>query len=268
MTHADEHASTVSVVIPTRNGAQWLMATLESVWAQTHTPMEIVVVDDGSTDETTNLLEPLASSARVRVIRQPQGGTAHARNTAIQAARGALVALLDHDDLWPADKIAWQVQLLTEHPDAVLAYGYMESFGLERPYRWPDSDGPNGHVTAAFRRKNWIRSPGQTLIRAQAIRDAGGFDPTVAGADDWDLYLKLADHGPFVYAHRLALKYRVHAGNQSKRAWTLFRHACRVHGRHAGAWPSGSAADRLRWLQCRATLVHMLARDLASTRRM
>lgn len=264
MNGAQVHAGTVSVVVPARNGARWLMATLESVWAQTLRPLEVIVVDDGSTDDTAALLAPLAAAGRLRVVSQPQGGTARARNAGVDAARGTLIALLDHDDVWPPDKLAWQADLLARHPDAVLVYGYMESFGLEHPFRWPGPDGPSGCVTSAFRRKNWIRSPGQTLIRAGAIRDAGGFDASVAGADDWDLYLKLAERGPFVYADRLALNYRVHAGNQSKQAWTLFRNACRVHRRHAGAWPSGTAADRVRWLKCRATLVHMLVRDVAA----
>jgi glycosyltransferase involved in cell wall biosynthesis len=255
---------TVTVVIPTRNGAAFLAATLDSVFAQTYPSLDIVVVDDGSTDGTAAILAPLEERGRLRVVRLPHGGVARARTCGVAHARGEMVALLDHDDLWPADKIAWQVDVLRARPDAMLVYGYMESIGLERSYRWPGPNGPSGRVEAAFRRKNWIRSPGQTLIRTQALREAGGFDDSVAGADDWDLYLKLADRAPFVYVPRLALTYRVHAGNQSKRAWTLFRHACQVHRRHAGAWPApGSSA---RWLACRATLVHMLLRDLTSRR--
>ncbi len=208
--------------------------------------------------------QALAASGRIRVISQPTAGTAHARNTGVRAATGALIALLDHDDLWPPDKLASQVDVLASRPDAVLVYGDMESFGLERSYRWPGPDGPSGHVEGAFRRKNWIRSPGQTLIRASAIRDVGGFDPELAGADDWDLYLKLAARGAFIHVHRVALRYRVHAGNQSKQAWRLFRQACRVQTRHAGRWPR--AGERTRWLACRATLVHMLIHDLLAQR--
>lgn len=257
-------APTVSVVVPTRNGGRLLLETLESVFVQTRPADEVLVVDDGSTDDTPRLLRPLEAAGRIRLVGQASAGTAAARNAGLERARGEFVALLDHDDRWPPDKLEWQVRALCAEPDAVLAYGYMESFGLERSYRWPGSDGPSGWVGTAFRRKNWIRSPGQTLIRAGALHAAGGFDPAVAGADDWDLYLRLAERGRFIYAHRLALRYRVHPHNQSRRAWTLFRRACAVHRRHAGAWPSGSMADRARWLACRATLTHMLARDVAS----
>ncbi|MEZ5284667.1 MAG: glycosyltransferase family 2 protein [Vicinamibacterales bacterium] len=259
-------AGSVSVVIPTHNGRAFLGETLASVLAQTHQPLEIVVVDDGSTDGTAELLTSMTERGGVIVLRQAQGGTASARNTGLAAARGEFVAFLDHDDLWPADTVERHVAVMTAVPDVAVSYGYMESFGLERPYRWPGPDGPTGDVSAAFRRKNWIRSPGQALLRAEAVRAAGGFDPAVAGADDWDLYLSLAARWRFHYEHRLALRYRAHGANQSKRAWRMFRHACAVQARHAGRWPSGSLAARARWVQCRATLVHMLARDLAARR--
>lgn len=266
MTGTTPDAPTISVLIPTRNGGRLLLEALDSVFAQTYQPLEIIVVDDGSDDDTAARLAPLEDAGRVVVIRQPGGGTAHARNTALAAARGSLVALLDHDDRWPADKLAWQVQALAACPEAVLVYGYMESFGLERPYRWPGPAGHGDDAALAFRRKNWIRSPGQTLMRTAAVRAAGGFDAALAGADDWDLYLKLAATGPFHYVDRLALAYRVHGANQSKRAWTLFRQACRVHGRHAGTRPPRRPTACLRWLLCRATLVHMLMRDITARR--
>ena len=265
MTAGTAGEDSVSVVIPTKNGGPLLMATLDSVFAQTRPPLEIIVVDDGSTDDTVAQLAPLAASGRVRLISQPTAGTAHARNTGVAAATGTLIALLDHDDLWPPETLAGQVEALAARPDAVLAYGDMESFGMERPYRWPGPTGPAGDVLGAFRRKNWIRSPGQAVIRAAAIRAVGGFDAALAGADDWDLYLKLAGRGPFVYTGRLALRYRVHAGNQSKQAWRLFRRACLVQARHAGRWPQ--PGQRLQWLACRATLVHMLVRDLLARQR-
>lgn len=155
--------------------------------------------------------------------------------------------------------------MLAGRPDAVLAYGDMESFGMEPPYRWPGPKGPAGDVLDAFRRKDCIRSPGQTVIRTAAIRVVGGFDAALAGADDGDLYLKLAGRGPFVYTGHLALRYRVHAGNQSKQAWRLFRRACRGQVRHAGRWPH--PGQRLQWLAGRVTLVHMLVRDLLARRR-
>lgn len=250
----------VSVIVPTYNRRDYLLATLKSVLAQTYRDFEVIVVNDGSPDDTATAIEPLLATGRVRHVWQPNTGPSHARNRGLAEARGEFVALLDDDDLWPAEKLAWQVDELRANPDAVLVYGYMESFGGERPWRWPPPDGPNGWVLQEFLTKNWIRSPGQTLIRADAVRQVGGLDSTLWSADDWDLYLKLAAIGPFIYRHRHALSYRAHHDNLSKKAWLLFRHACRVHSRHAGAVPR--PGNIYRWLRCRASMVNTLKNEL------
>jgi glycosyltransferase involved in cell wall biosynthesis len=253
-------APSVSVVIPTFNRRDLLLVTLESVFAQTFRDFEVLIVDDGSTDGTSGVLAPLVADGLVRHVTQTNEGPARARNTGVECALGEFVALLDDDDLWPADKLEWQVHELRAHPEAVLVYGYSSSFGMERPFRWPPPDAPAGWVREAFLAKNWVRTPGQTLIRASAIRSVGGFDPALWSADDWDLYLRLAAAGPFIYQDRLALRYRSHDRNLSKRAWLLYRHACRVHRRHDGAFPRPSNARR--WLGCRASLLNMLKNEL------
>jgi glycosyltransferase involved in cell wall biosynthesis len=256
---------TVSIIIPTRNRREYLLQALDSVFAQTYRDCEVIVVDDGSADDTADALAPLVRDGRLRHVRQPYSGPPSARNRGLGEARGAYIALLDDDDLWPADKLAWQVEALDANVDAVLVYGYMESFGTERAWRWPPPDAPSGWVRQEFLGANWIRSPGQTLIRASAMRAVGGVDVTLWSADDWDLYLKLARVGPFVYCHRHALSYRAHHDNLSKRAWLLFRHACRVHARHAGAWPRPGNAHV--WLRCRASIVATFKNELKARAR-
>jgi glycosyltransferase involved in cell wall biosynthesis len=253
-------AASVSVIIPTYNRCALLQQALDSVFAQTFPDFEVIVVDDGSDDGTAAALQPLVQRGRLRVVGKANGGPSSARNRGIDEAAGEYIALLDDDDLWPPEKLAWQVAALSSNPAAVLVYGFMESFGQERRFRWPPPDGPTGWVRQAFLRKNWIRSPGQALIRHSALRAVGGFDATVWSADDWDLYLRLAEVGPFVYEHRHALSYRVHADNLSKRAWLLFVQAWHVHTRHAGAVPRRGEAGT--WLKCRASMLNTLQRDL------
>jgi glycosyltransferase involved in cell wall biosynthesis len=252
----------VSVIIPTRDRPQYLLATLASVSAQTYRDVEVIVVTDGSSDATLSILGPIFQPRGVRHVMQAHAGPAAARNHGLAAASGEFIALLDDDDLWPPDKLQWQVAELRGHPEVVLVYGYMESFGTERSYRWPPPDGPAGWVRDAFLAKNWIRAPGQTLIRASAIRGIGGFDPTLWSADDWDVYLRLAGLGPFIYRHRHALSYRAHHDNLSKQAWRMFRHASRVHSRHAGRLPRPGNAQR--WVRCRASILNTLIRDLTA----
>ena len=225
----------VSVVIPTYSHRDLIGETLDSVFAQTFRDFEVIVLDDGSTDGTAELLRPLVDERRIRYLRQENSGQAAARNRGLAEARGEFVAFLDDDDLWPREKLDWQVAALRQNPDAVLVYG-------EERHLHPDGrltrhilgQPPDGEVYAKFRLRNWITSPGQTLIRTDVLREIGGFDTSLWGADDWDLYIRLARRGPFVFRPDVALHYRIHEGNASRQA---IRHALNdmhVVRRHIG----------------------------------
>lgn len=224
----------VSVVIPTYNHRDYVVRTLESVLAQTAPPTEVIVVNDGSPDDTADVLRPLAESGRIRYIEQPNAGQAAARNRGLAEARGEFVAFLDDDDEWPADKLQWQAEALRAAPDAVLVYG---SFRLLRDGNLQAQDPmarPAGRVIREFRQQCWIMSPGQTLMRTAAVRELGGFDPSIWGSDDWDLYIRLAGRGTFLYQDRVALHYRLHAANASGRALEHARNHLKVVRRHIG----------------------------------
>ena len=93
---------------------------------------------------------------------------------------------------------------------------------------------PAGRVARDFRQQCWIMTPGQTLMRTAAVRELGGFDTSIWGSDDWDLYIRLAAHGTFLYEDRVALHYRQHAGNASARALEHVRNHLKVVRRHIG----------------------------------
>ena len=252
------NAPLVSVVIPTYRHRDLVPATLASVWAQTCTDTEVIVVDDGSPDDTAGALRPLAEAGRIRYFRQENAGQARARNRGIAEARGTFIALLDDDDLWPPDKLEWQVAALRERPDAVLAYGFAAR--LSDDLRLSEPDMPSGPVREAFLRRNYIFSPGQTLIRSDALRQVGGCDASIWGSDDWDLYIRLAALGPFVYQDRNALRYRLHAGNASKNAWKMYVNACRVQRKHLGLLPRPGRFGA--WRDCRAFLRGLYSGEL------
>lgn len=208
---------TASVIIPTYNHRDTVAAALESVFAQERDDLEIIVVNDGSPDDTAEVLQPFLD--RIRYIEQENAGQAAARNRGIAEATGTFIALLDDDDLWPAGKLDWQIAALEQHSDAVLVYGEdvrVDAAGQPRPatprrgYKRPSGDAYGDFLEGC-----WIASPGQTLIRRDALKAIGGFDTGIWGSDDWDLYLRLAKIGPFVYEDRPALLYRVHEGNAS-----------------------------------------------------
>ena len=206
----------VTVIIPTYKHRDFVLATLDSVFAQTFTDYEVIVVNDGSPDDTADVLKPLAEAGRIHYIEQANQGQAAARNRGLAEARGEFVAFLDDDDLWPPDKLQWQVETLTTVPDAVLVYGCNKSIGIGAGKVFPDYEAPSGLVRAFFLRQNCIGSPGQTLIRASALASIDGFDRLIWGADDYDLWFRLAKVTRIELWQRVALYYRKHSLNASR----------------------------------------------------
>lgn len=251
----------VSIVIPTYNHAQFVLATLESVWAQTFADYEVIVVNDGSPDNTAAVLEPLARTGRIRYIEQANGGQARARNTGIGLARGAFIALLDDDDLWPPDKLAWQVAALQDDPDAAVVYG--KAFPIDADGKPSDPTPelallfggnvslPEGDVFDSFWTHNHIVSPGQSLIRASFLAKIGGepFDPRIRGCDDWDVWLRLSRDHRFRYQNTVALHYRLHAHNASRDLTAMYLNALTTRRKHYQAGhPDPVIRERLKEL--------------------
>lgn len=222
----------VSVIIPTYGHRDFVERTLSSVFAQTFTDFEIIVINDGSPDDTDIVLGPYVAKGTIRYVAQTNAGVAAARNKGISMARGEYIALLDDDDLWPEDKLFRQVRALQENPTLVMVYGAiacidshdlpmtpLDSMGnpLSLPCASAEKPGPSGNVFEAFVQDNAITSPGQCLIRRSALLGQGEtpFDPNIWGADDWDLWLRLAEQGTILYQPEVALCYRFHGGNAS-----------------------------------------------------
>jgi glycosyltransferase involved in cell wall biosynthesis len=185
----------VSAIIATYNYGRFLPRAIDSVLAQTYPHIECVVTDDGSTDETQDVLKRYAG--RVRVLQQPHGGVSAARNTAIDASRGDYVAFLDGDDWWHPTKIEKQVALLEQRPELGCV-----GCGLEHVT-------PDGHVDRIAGRPNhdtqmqtlrniavrrfWIQgSCSGAVIRRSLLERIGPFDQTLAAAEDWDMWLRVA----------------------------------------------------------------------------
>ncbi len=204
----------VSVVIPTHNYGRYVCDAVESVLAQTYAPLEIVVVDDGSTDETPQVLVRFGS--RIRSIRLPGRGVAEARNTGLQASSGDLVVFLDADDLLLPDGIAAQVAYFDRHPDVDVVHG--EWYRCETDSgTWRLRGNPRlvGDILPRILFGN-LAAIHAIMSRRRAILEAGGFDPAFSNAADWEVWLRLAAQGyRFGFIRQPVAIYRIHRDTMS-----------------------------------------------------
>ena len=182
----------VSVVIPTYNGAVYLSTAIESVLAQTYTPMECIVIDDGSTDDTPAIIASFGP--RIRGMSQTNAGFARARNRGARLARGELISFLDHDDCWRPTKVKRQVQAIAGRSDVAVVYTAVELID-ERGAHLGTIPAPP--ATAALRNTILMEAPHLALeqgalIRREAFFSLGGFDERLTTSIGCDLACRLA----------------------------------------------------------------------------
>lgn len=215
----------VSVVIPTYNQPALLAETLKSVFAQTFSDYEIIIVNDGSTDNTLETLRPIVQSraGRVRIISQQNRGIGAARNRGIDEAQGKYVALLDHDDLWLPQKLQAQVDLFMRHP-RVIASSVPFSFSNAPAVAAFDADAL-GAVDGVIERPMRTAAQGHNFTMTSTLmfnreRAVGLRHGEIRGAvEDMQFQIGLLARGPFGIASRTILAvYRVHDQNYSRRS--------------------------------------------------
>lgn len=202
--------STVSVIIPTYNHARYLREAIDSALAQTHPAVEVIVVDDGSTDGTPGILSDYGR--RIRAIRQTNAGVAAARNTGLAAAMGAYVAFLDSDDIWASDKLEQQLALFTADPSLGLVHCGLERMDTDGATRSVSLDGLEGWVAADMLRfSGAIAGPGSCImVPTRVAREAGGFDPRLPPSEDWDFCYRIATRHPVGFVRAVLVRYRLH----------------------------------------------------------
>jgi glycosyltransferase involved in cell wall biosynthesis len=208
----------VSVVIPSYNSARFVGEAIESVLAQTYVDLEIIVVDDGSTDDTHDVVARF-TDPRVRYVYQDNRERSAARNTGIRAAQGEYVAFLDADDLWRAEKLARQVGLLDAHPEVGLVYCGALLMENDRVF---------DEETCSYR--GWVLRPlllvgnivagslSSAMVRRGCFDRAGLFDETFSACEDWDMWVRIALHYPLDFVPMPLVKCRVHSSNSQKQA--------------------------------------------------
>jgi teichuronic acid biosynthesis glycosyltransferase TuaG len=210
----------VAVVIPCYNSSAFLAEAIESALAQTYSRVEVVVVNDGSTDNSAEVLANFAG--RIRVINQANKGLAGARNSGIDATASTYIAFLDADDRWNARKTTMQVDYLTRHPNVSLVFcdrAWIDEHG--RPLAAPTHRAPAAPSLRTLIRGNFIQ-PSTVMLRRDAL-GADRFADDVPGTEDWDLWLRLAARTELGYIGEPLTDYRVHGTNMSGRTEQMMR---------------------------------------------
>jgi glycosyltransferase involved in cell wall biosynthesis len=222
----------VSIIIPTYNRANLVGAAVESVLGQTFPDFELIVVDDGSTDTTRQLLEPYHD--RINYIYQENQKYSSARNRGIRAATGKYVAFLDDDDLWQPEKLAEQISVMEQNPGATLCYCkavYIDPAGKPiqfqgRSYREPDE--PTTVIADRYKELflGALLTTSSVMVRHDILNQVGLFEGTHIHGEDWELWVRLASKGPFAYVPKPLVLYRFYGWQkilkvETMEAWLL-----------------------------------------------
>ena len=208
----------VSVVMPVRNGARWLGEAIESVLSQTFGELELVIIDDGSTDDTPCVLDEYARrDGRVRVIAQPQLGLASALNRGVGEVGAEVIARLDADDRMQPERIERQIGFFRAHPETALLGSWAEKIDQHgRHLGWLRPQTRARELIATLQRTNsFIHS--SIMVRSEIVRRLGGYRPAFKAAEDYDLWLRIAEVAPIATLPETLVQYRRHGGNVTTR---------------------------------------------------
>jgi glycosyltransferase involved in cell wall biosynthesis len=200
----------ISVIIPTYNYGRFLSEAVDSVLCQTLGDLEVIIVDDGSTDNTPDVVRPYLSDNRVRYIRQENRGPSAARNRGIRKAKGEFIALLDADDVWLPSKIEKQLQLIRKSADVGLVYCLAENVdekGEELPHV------PMPHMEQATYKDLLyfpLTLPSCVLTRKRIFDEVGLFDETLTAVEDTNMWIRILRHYKSAYVNEILVKIRKH----------------------------------------------------------
>jgi glycosyltransferase involved in cell wall biosynthesis len=255
----------VGVVVPMYNAERTIVATLASICRQTYQVLDIIVVDDGSTDESASIVAAYAEKdQRIRLLRQPNGGVAAARNFGAAATAAEFLAFIDADDLWAPSKIALQMQALRDGgPGAGLAYCWFAHIDEEgRVFSLHNQPDAEGSVLQRMCRSNFVGNGSSMLVRRSAFELAGQFDSSLRaknaqGCEDLLMCLRIAERYEFRVVPQHLVGYRMTNTNMSSDVMQMLRSCEIVLAEFREKYPQyagdldGHLVDMMHWLAVR-----------------
>jgi len=218
----------ISVIVPAYNAGRTILETIASVQQQTFSDFELIIINDGSTDQTLGLLSTVKDS-RIKILSYENGGVSVARNRGMVHAKGEFIAFLDTDDLWTPDKLELQLAALQQNLEAGVVYSWTHF--MDEQGKSLHTDKPvfyKGNVYAKLLVENFLISGSNPLIRRQALESVGEFEPTLTHGEDWDLYLRLAARWPFAVVPKPQILYRQTSGSASSKIEVMEKDVLRV----------------------------------------
>lgn len=216
----DKKNCAVSVVVTCYNYGHFVQGCLQSVFDQTFSDFEVILIDDGSTDNTEQQTQIFFSRSNFRYIKQKNAGQANAKNRGIKESHGEFIAFIDADDLWEPEKLEKQIPLFRDSEIGVVysRQSFIDECGspVPRGRRRRTMLPKGGKVTADLYMDNFVPFS-SSIIRSKCIKELGGFDETLSMGIDWELWLRLSTKHFFDYVDEPLLVYRIgHAGQMSK----------------------------------------------------
>lgn len=233
----------ISIIVPAYNAEKYLRESVDSALCQTHNEREIIVINDGSTDRTSQILTEYGD--KIRVVHQTNQGSAVACNTGVAVAHGEWIAFLDADDIWLPEKLAQQIEhcgnTAISHTDSI-CFGDALSCDIRRSSFEPPY---SGKVLKELLIRNFI-TKSTVLMRRQVFQDIGGFDPSYIAVEDWPFFLKVCAEHELGYLPEALVRYRVHKKSKSMQGRKTLADHLRIINSAFGAKGVGKSFPELR----------------------
>jgi len=206
----------VSVIVPSYNMANFLPQAVESALRQSYANLEVHIVDDGSTDNTAEVVRQWERDPRVHVHRQANSGLSHSRNQGIALSHGPFIALLDADDIWLPEKLSRQMQRFAGRPEVGVVYSDFEKMDREGNALPKNvTHMHRGWVSGALLIENFVPAS-SAVVRRECFERFGGFDVSLRTGEDYEMWLRLSPHYQFDFIAEPPIRYRIWGGQMSK----------------------------------------------------
>jgi glycosyltransferase involved in cell wall biosynthesis len=217
----------VTVIVPIYNGSAYLSETINSLLSQSFSGFELLAIDDGSTDDSSNIVRSFKDE-RIRLIQKSNGGLCEALNLGIAEARAPYIARSDQDDISFPERLERQLQVMADHPEALGLFTYSTKFGSK--HRWSNADKmamTPGELKEYEPLKDGCMLCSTMFVRTAALRSIGGFRQAYYPADDWDLECRLAQAGKVLILREPLIAYRFQTSANTYRMFADMREKAR-----------------------------------------